>query len=178
MRTTRSGESLLLLLDALEILDARKIGYAVIGALAASLHGAVRASMDADVVLGADMRKARGLEEDFRAAGFQTQLTRGDVDDPIPGMLRIADAYARQVALSFGLRGLELQSFSRVVEVFFQGRTVKFIGREDFVAMKAFAGGSLDLRDAARAISAAGPSLEVRLVRRLVLKFINTMTYN
>lgn len=51
MRTTRSGESALLLLDVIELLASHKTEYAVIGALAASVHGAVRASMDADVVL-------------------------------------------------------------------------------------------------------------------------------
>jgi hypothetical protein len=49
MRTTRSGESALLLLDAIDVLGAQKIEYAVVGALAASVHGVVRASMDADV---------------------------------------------------------------------------------------------------------------------------------
>src|SRR5438270_10537528 len=62
MRTTRSGESALLLLDAIELLIDGKIEYAVIGALAASIQGAVRASMDADVVLSTGMREADALE--------------------------------------------------------------------------------------------------------------------
>ena len=53
MRTSRSGESALLLLDVVDRLLAQKIDYAVIGALAASIHGVVRASMDADVLLSA-----------------------------------------------------------------------------------------------------------------------------
>lgn len=171
MRTTRSGESLLLLLDVLDLLDSRKVPYAVIGALAASLHGAVRASMDADLILSADLLEAQTLEQDFRAAEFRTQLTRGDFDDPILGMLRVGDVYGNQVDLLLGLRGLEPQTFSRTVEVPFQGKTVRFIGREDFVAMKAFAGGPVDLLDAARAISAAGPSLDVELVRRLAKQY-------
>lgn len=44
---------MLLLLDVVDLLTATKINYAVIGALAASVHGAVRASMDSDVVLSA-----------------------------------------------------------------------------------------------------------------------------
>ena len=48
MRATRAGQSALLLLDAVGVLAARKILYAVIGAMAASVHGIVRASMDAD----------------------------------------------------------------------------------------------------------------------------------
>jgi hypothetical protein len=171
MRTNRSGESLLLLLDALDLLDSRKIPYAVIGALAASLHGAVRASMDADLVSSASMQEAQTLERDFQAAGFQTQLTRGAFEDPVPGLLRLGDAYGNRVDLLLSLRGLEPQAFSRAVEVPFRGRMVRFIGREDFIAMKAFAGGPLDLVDAARAISAAGSSLDIALVRRLTRQY-------
>lgn len=62
-------------------------------------------------------------------------------------------------------------AFSRVVEVPFQGERLKFIGREDFIAMKAFAAGPMDVLDATRAINAAGDSLDVELLRRLTKKY-------
>ena len=49
MRTRRSGESALLLLDAIEVLAREQVGYAVVGAMAASVNGVLRASMDADL---------------------------------------------------------------------------------------------------------------------------------
>ena len=55
---TRSGESVLLLLDVIDLLTDQNIEYAVVGALAASIHGAVRASMDADVVLSVGVPEA------------------------------------------------------------------------------------------------------------------------
>jgi hypothetical protein len=171
MRTNRSGESALLLLDVVELLAREKIEYAVIGALAASVHGAVRASMDADVVLSVGMREAEGLERACSAAGFRTELTRGDLEDPIPGLLRLHDPYDNRVDMLVGLRGMEPLAFSRVVEVPFQGKALKFIGREDFIAMKVFAGGPLDLIDAVRAISAGGGSLDLELVRRLAKRY-------
>jgi len=48
---------------------------------------------------------------------------------------------------------------------------VRFISREDFIAMKVFAGGPLDLVDATRAVTAAGASLDLELVRRLAKRF-------
>jgi hypothetical protein len=45
MRAQRSGESALLLLDAIDLLGRSNIAYAVVGAMAASVHGVVRASM-------------------------------------------------------------------------------------------------------------------------------------
>ncbi|HET9107423.1 MAG TPA: hypothetical protein VFN79_09540 [Steroidobacteraceae bacterium] len=86
MRTTRAGQPALLLLDAVGVLAATKIPYAVIGAMAASIHGIVRASMDADAVLSLTIQEARSLEREFRAVGFQTELRRGDPDDPIVGV--------------------------------------------------------------------------------------------
>jgi hypothetical protein len=171
MRTSRAGESALLLLDVVDVLAIHKIEYAVIGALAASIHGVVRASMDADVVLSLGLREAGILERAFKAAGFQTELTRGDFEDPISGLLRLSDSFGNRVDLLIGLRGLEIQAFSRVVEVPFQGTTLRFIGREDFVAMKLFAGGPVDIVDATRAVSAAGTSLDLQLVRRLASQY-------
>lgn len=171
MRTRGAGESALLLLDVVELLDATNIAYAVIGALAASVHGAVRASMNADVILSSGMRAASDLEREFKAAGYETELSRGDFEDPIPAMLRLRDMFDNRVDLLIGLRGMETDAFSRLVDIPFQGKILKFIGREDFVAMKVFAGGPLDLADAARVLAAGGKSLDLDLTRRLAAKF-------
>jgi predicted nucleotidyltransferase len=171
MRTKRSGESALLLVDVVEFLVTRNVDYAVIGALAASVHGVVRASMDADVLLSVDAPEVKHLESIFKAAGFRTELTRGDFEDPIPGLLKVNDSFGNRVDLLLGLRGMEPQAFSRVVEVPFQGSTLKFIGREDFIAMKVFAGGPMDLVDATRAISAGRDSLDFDLMRRLAKRY-------
>lgn len=167
MRTTRSGESALLLLDAVEVLVANKIEYAVVGAIAASIHGAVRASMDADVVLSLAVQEAKHLEQAFKAANFHTELSRGEFNDPIPALLKLGDSYGNRVDLLIGLRGMEAEAFTRIMEVPFQGQKLRFIGREDFVAMKAFAGGPMDIVDATRAIEAAGASMDKALLRRL-----------
>jgi hypothetical protein len=172
MRTVGPGESTLLLLDVVDVLKAHRINYAVIGAFAASLYGGVRATMDADILIAAGVLQGQRLEPAFTEAGLHAKLTRGDLDDPIPGMLRLKDRYDNQVDVLLGLRGLDPQVFSRTVEVPFQGTTLRFIGREDFIAMKAFAGGPLDLFDAERAIAAGGPgSLDLPLVRRLAARF-------
>lgn len=171
MRTTKAGESALLLLDVVDLLAQQSIEYAVVGALAASIHGAVRASMDADVVLSIGLQEAANLETVFRSAGFRTKLSRGDFEDPIPGMLRLDDSFENRVDLLIGLRGMEREAFSRTVRIPFQGNNLSFIGCEDFIAMKAFAGGPMDLLDASRALSAAGTSLDMALLRRLAGKY-------
>jgi predicted nucleotidyltransferase len=127
--------------------------------------------MDADVLLSVGAQEAKVLESVFKAMGFQTELTRGDFEDPIPGMLKVSDSHGNRVDLLLGLKGMEPEAFLRVLDVPFQGTTLKFIGREDFIAMKVFAGGPVDLVDAARAISAGRDSLDVELVRRLTKRY-------
>jgi hypothetical protein len=41
------------------------------------------------------------------AAGFQTELRRGDPDDPITGVLSLTNVYRNRVDLIVGLRGLD-----------------------------------------------------------------------
>jgi hypothetical protein len=170
VRSGAAGESALLLLDVVDLLNKHHISYAVIGALAASVHGVVRASLDADVLLSIGIQEAANLERLFSAA-FGTEMTRGDSEDPIAGLLKITDSYGNRVDLLIGLRGFDPEAFSRVLEISFQGMPLKFVGREDFIAMKVFAGGPVDLVDARRAISADSASLDLGLLRRLAERY-------
>ncbi len=171
MRTTGLGQSALLLLDAVDVLARERINYAVVGAMAASIHGVVRASVDADAVLSMVAKKASDLEQLFIRAGFQTELRIGDAEDPIPALLQLTDSFGNRVDLLIGLRGLEAEAFSRAMDVPFQGTSLRVIGREDFVAMKVFAGGPQDMADAGNAISVAGESLDVVLLERLAKRY-------
>jgi hypothetical protein len=161
----------LLLLDAVAVLTSEKVDYAVIGAMAAAIYGAVRASIDADAVLSLSPQKQYDLERTFRAAGFQTELRLGDADDPIPAVLQLTDRFENCVDLLVGLRGLDPDAFARAVEIQFQGVALRVIGREDFVAMKVFAGGPQDMSDAKSAITAAGGHLDLTLLRRLTQRY-------
>lgn len=171
MRPRGPGESVLLLLDAVDVLRVRGTKYAVVGALAASVHGALRGSADADVLIGASVQEAAGIDAAFKSGGFQSVLSRGDPQDDIPAVIRLTDTFANQVDVLVGLRGLEARAFSRTIQIPFHGTTLDFIGREDFIAMKVFAGGPIDLQDAERAVAANPKSLDLQLVRRLAAGF-------
>jgi hypothetical protein len=170
MRTSGPGQSAKLLLDVVEILRLEKVDYAVIGAMAASVHGIVRASLNADAVLSLALEQLRELEKQFKTARFNTQLRSGGLDDPIAGLLKVSDAFENRVDLLVGLRGLETAAFARALDIPFLGASLRVIGREDFIAMKLFAGGPLDIDDARRAISATD-SLDTALLHRLANQF-------
>ena len=171
MSATGPGQSLLLLLDIVARLEKRGIEYGVIGALAASVYGNVRATTDADAIISVSLSTLAGLEKIFRKAGFTAKLHRGDTDDPIPALLVISDQFGNRVDLLGGLRGLDPEVFSRTYAVEFSGTTLRIIGREDFIAMKCFAGGPQDIADAQEAIRGADPPIDIDLVRRITRRF-------
>lgn len=135
--------------------------------MAASVHGVVRASMDADAVVSLATHALPQTERQLREAGFRTELRLGDADDPIAAVLALTDEFGNRVDLLVGLRGLEPAAFSRVLEVSFQGERLRVIGREDFIAMKLFAHGPQDIVDAELALATAGRDLDLPLLKRL-----------
>ena len=171
MSTTGPGQSLLLLLDVVAILREQSIEYGVVGAIAAAVYGNVRATTDADVLVSMPLRKLSDLEERIRDSGLRTKLHRGDPEDPIHALLAISDEFGNRVDLLGGLRGLDPAAFERTIAVPFSGTTLRIIGREDFIAMKCFAGGVQDLADAQEAIGAAEPPIDLDLVRRITRRF-------
>lgn len=171
MRTRAKGESALLLLDVAAVLRSRSVPYAVIGAMAGAVHGVIRASVDADAIVSLAAAEAATLREAMADAGFSAELKRGDFNDPIPAMLVLKDQYGNRVDLLIGLKGLDKNAFDRAVEVPMSGESIRVVTREDFIAMKLFAGGPLDLRDAQQAIKVNPETLDLQLLNALCTKF-------
>lgn len=171
MRANGPGQSARLLLDVIELLDREQIEYAVIGAMAAAVHGIVRASADADAVVPVTVQELSNLRSKLVASGLTAELRRGDPDDPIPALLLLSDAFANRVDLLAGIRGMEAAAYSRCIRIPFEGTALSVIGREDFIAMKAFAGGPQDLADARHAIKVSGENLDVALLRSVAQRY-------
>lgn len=177
-KAKRPGQSVLLLLDVAARLTERGIDYAVVGALAAATYGAIRATTDADAMLSISVPGLARLEKVFRAAGFRTEFRRGDADDPIPALLAVSDRHGNRVDLLAGVRGLDTEAFVRCTTVRFRGANLRFIGPEDFIAMKCFAGGPPDMADARRVLKALDRPIDVDLLRRVTRRFGRTAAEN
>jgi hypothetical protein len=171
VRAQRAGQSALLFLDVVEILARENIDYLVIGAFALSAHAVVRASSDVDALLSVSYRRLTELSTIFESAGFGATLRHGEDDDPILSMLVLSDAHGNRVELLGGLRGLDPQVFLRAIEVPFQGIDLRIVGREDFIAMKCFAGGPQDLADARAAFDGAQGPVDLDLLRAVTRRF-------
>ncbi len=139
--------------------------------MAAAVHGVVRASLDADAVVALQIREAHVLRQSLIEEGYETTLRTGDVDDPIPGLLEIKDRHGNRVDLLLGLRGMDPELLSRTRQVRFAEAALEIVGREDFIAMEAFAGGAVDVADARAVMELDRESLDLELLRRLAQRF-------
>ena len=171
MRTNKGGQSALLLLDVVEILRREKVNYAVIGAFALTVLGVVRATTDVDALLFAGAGRLAKLAKQFKQAGFDTELRSAEADDPVSGMLILTDDFGNHVKLLGGLRNMDPGILSRTLEIQFRDVKLRIVGREDFIAMKCYAGGPQDLLDARSAYEAAPGPIDLDLLRTVTRRF-------
>jgi hypothetical protein len=175
MRTTGPGQSAYLLLDVADILAKIEVPYAVIGALAVSVHGLPRFTADADAMIWLEGtgETMTGLRDRFVSAGYLSQLSHGDVDDPLTGVLVLEDAHKNQVDLVLGLKGMDPKAVKRCVTTTLLGSPLQVLGAEDLIAMKVFAGGPQDLEDVRGILQVSKEKLDLALVRDLAGLFGN-----
>jgi hypothetical protein len=171
VRTSKGGQSALLLLDVVEILRREQVDYTVIGAFALAVLGVIRATMDVDALLFTKPGRLAKLEKGFKLAGFDTELRTAEADDPVGGMLVLSDDFGNRVELLGGLRNMDPEIFSRSLEIKFRNETLRIVGREDFIAMKCFAGSPQDLLDARSAYQAAPGPIHLDLLRTVTRRF-------
>lgn len=170
MRAKGPGQSALLLLDVIERLQVLRVPYAIIGAFAASFHGVVRASLDADALISLSQSQVdiKGLTDALRKAGLKSVYRTGDVDDPVGAVVQVEDGFRNRVDLLMNMQGVSDAVFSRTIEAEFIRLRVRVIGVEDFIAMKILAGSPKDLDDAAGVLRVSYHRANLTLLNELV----------
>jgi hypothetical protein len=124
-----------------------------------------------DALLCDSIERLKQLETSLQSAGFRTTLRCGDSEDPVLGVVVVSDAYGNQVDLLGGLRGMDPKVFSRALEIPLSGEPLRLVGREDFIALKCFAGGPQDILDARSAYESALGPVDVDLLRAVTRRF-------
>lgn len=166
------GQSARLLSEIAKLLDDLEIPYAVIGGLAASFHGVVRSSLDADAVLSeSDSDQIQVLISRLERSHLRVTYRQGDFGDPINGVVDVEDKFLNKVDLLTGIRGLSADFARRTIEVSLFGESLRMIGLEDFIAMKIFAGAPRDLQDVRAALKVSRESLDKPLVLHLAEQY-------
>lgn len=125
-------------------LDASGVPHALIGAAALAARGVARSTYDIDI-LTTDVRVvASGFWELLRAEGADVDIRRGDVDDPLGGVIRVTSPGQRPVDVVLGKTRWHARAVERA------DRTpdgTAIVAVRDLVLLKLYAGGTQDLWD-------------------------------
>ena len=169
MRPDSSGQSVLLLLDVIEVLKRERVPYAVVGAMAVSYYGIVRATLDTDAIIALpdQMDALVRLKKLLEDAGLKAIYRRADAVDPLLGMVIVEDHLGNQVDLILGIRGLDAGVYTRVRSITFRGAPIDMIGPEDLIAMKVFAGSAKDIDDVKGILKVSGETIDAHLLQTL-----------
>jgi hypothetical protein len=148
----------------LAYLEAHGVPGALIGGMALSAHGIVRATLDADVLV-ADRTVLTA--EFWKDLGDATgpDIRTGDPDDPLVGMVRFAGP-PDAVDVVVGRSPWTAAILSRCFRIQVGAESLAVVDGADLVVLKLFAGGPQDLVDV-RLLLAADPGLETRVEQRL-----------
>lgn len=176
MRAKAPGQSALLLVDVIAILNEHRIPYAVIGAFAAAFHGVVRASLDADAIISLSSGKPdiKDLLQDLRRGGWNIRYRKGDSSDPVGAVINVEDRFGNRVDLLMNIQGVTETVFSRALETEFMDVRIRMIGLEDFIAMKIFAGSPKDTSDIINVLQISHDRVNRALLKELVRKYGKT----
>jgi hypothetical protein len=126
------------------LLDAAQVAHAVIGAAALAAAGVVRSSLDLDL-LTLDHRVLDGsFWSELSAAGIAVDVRRGDMEDPLAGVVRVTAGGERPVDLIVGRYAWQERAVTRARKLPGGQRVVQ---ARDLVLLKLYAGGTQDLWD-------------------------------
>jgi predicted nucleotidyltransferase len=147
-----------------------QLRFALLGGLAVSTWGVIRATQDIDFLADSDPSPIRDLTLRDKLAKFiERQNCRadwhvGDFDDPIPLLLKI------EMPAALGKVGADIlwahkrwqrEAFERAVDVDVDGSKIPVLHPEDLILMKLDAGGPQDLLDVEQLLTVGQPRVDL-----------------
>jgi hypothetical protein len=133
-----------LLARVCDVLDAAQVPHALIGAAALAARGVARSTYDIDVLTVDARVLASDLWDGLRVEDIAIDILRGDVDDPLGGVVRVTATGERPVDVILGKGRWQARAIERA-ERSAQGPPI--VAARDLVLLKLYAGGTQDLWD-------------------------------
>jgi hypothetical protein len=147
--------------DAVRLLNGEQIQYALIGGLATSLRGIPRVTVDVDLVIAVELRRALELLGTIEHSPFRPLLANpAEIVEKsflLPLRHRVTNV---KVDVAIGLSGFERQAIARAESIELSGVEVKLASAEDLLLMKVLAGRPQDEQDIQGLIVAQGEQLD------------------
>ncbi|RMG00340.1 MAG: hypothetical protein D6726_11410 [Nitrospirae bacterium] len=141
-----------LLIDLNEIQNEISFDYVIIGGLAVGIWGYIRATKDIDILSDLKNELLNDFKDILQKKGYEIDIRRGDVFDPIPLLVRITipeDRGGPAVAdMLIVTRNWERQILKNKIQIKYEGLTVNLISVEDLILLKLKSGSPIDQVDA------------------------------
>jgi hypothetical protein len=136
--------------ELLELFNAQKVEYVIVGGHALAFHGAIRATKDIDLYVRPTEGNSHRIMAALEAFGFgQVGLTAEDFQKP--GQIVQLGYPPVRIDLVTSIEGVTWEQVAAGISMGeYGGEPVPFIGRAEFIANKKAAGRLQDLADAER----------------------------
>lgn len=133
--------------DLLELLNAHKVEYMIVGGYALAFHGAPRYTGDIDILVRPNAENSRRVLTALDEFGFgSVGLTEDDFKNP-DKVVQLGVPPVR-VDIITSITGVSIDEvFSRCVDGKYGSIHVKYIGREEFILNKRSTGRKKDMSD-------------------------------
>jgi hypothetical protein len=148
------------LLKILPVLDSLDASYALIGGLALAPHDVVRATEDLDFLLADSPQRMMELARQVEAKGFHVVTRKGAFDDRVAAVIVVDVPVGLETVacdLIFPSFRWQAEAVRNAESVDLQGVVVRVVGARDLFLLKLYAGGPLDLLDAANLLRRQAP---------------------
>lgn len=155
------------------------ISFALIGGLAVSAWGAIRATQDIDILADSDpsplrnLRLRADLKRFLEKQGCTAEWRAGEAEDPIPLLLRLQlPRRLRRLGadILWVHKRWQREALARRIAIEVSGLQVFVLHPEDLILMKLDAGGPKDLLDVQELLGSPPPELDLRQLRRKALQ--------
>jgi hypothetical protein len=150
------GDHRLSLLGRVSSELARKgVSHALIGAAALALHGVSRSTHDLDLLATEPSCLDPAFWSPLSRSGIDVDVRRGDLDDPLAGVVRFTAPAERPVDLVVGKAPWQVEVLARAERMIFIDVELPVLRASDLILAKLYAGGPQDAWDIAQLLAAS-----------------------
>jgi hypothetical protein len=161
------------------------VPHALIGAAALALYGVSRSTYDIDLLATERSCLDQAFWAPLSASGAVIEVRKGDLDDPLAGVVRFTEPAERPVDLVVGKARWQAEALARAESRIFAEVELPVLRAPDLILAKLYAGGPQDAWDIAQLLAAGDrerlyteveqylgdlPTPAVRLWRRIRLE--------
>ena len=164
LKRTKVTPSVQVVERAFGILEGKGLSYAVIGGLAAAVHGFVRPTVDVDLVLLVPKVGMPGLFEAFASSGFEVDLPKATRELSQDGFTSIACGRV-DVDLIVPILPFYKEVLDRAQGKEVAGKRIRFTDPEGLLLMKMIAFRDEDLKDVKAVLAAQSGKVDLGWVR-------------